>query len=152
MIRRPPRSTRTDTLLSLHDALPISPRRPTSTPASPRYRPAPARRHSLWRSADCRPTAARLSCRSSRGSSALVAIEGPVARDRHPLHPPHRREIVRRRIMLRGAIVPKDDRARAPAESALDFGDGGLGVEMREQSLAFLCRQAFDMARAGGVD
>src|SRR3546814_12568133 len=54
--------------------------------------------------------------------------------------------------MLRGAIVPKDDRARAPTESALDFGDGGLGVEMREQSLAFLCRQAFDMAREGGVD
>src|SRR3546814_8561620 len=109
-------------------------------------------RISGWSSDVCSsdlPTAARLSCRSSRGSSALVAIEGPVARDRHPLHPPHRREIVGRRIMLRGAIVPKDDRARAPTESALDFGDGGLGVEMREQSLAFLCRQAFDMAQIG---
>src|SRR3546814_7064089 len=64
MIRRPPRSTRTDTLLSLHDALPICPCPfPTcrGQPLPDRLDPSLPSRHAPWPNDPCRP--------SSHGSS-----------------------------------------------------------------------------------
>ena len=54
--------------------------------------------------------------------------------------------------MLRGSIVPKGDRSGLPAEAALDFRICCLAIELCEQPVALIARQAVYMAGEGRVD
>lgn len=48
--------------------------------------------------------------------------------------------------MLAGAVVPERDRVGRPDKSALVLGHGKLRVQVREQPVAFLAAQPFDVA------
>src|SRR5262245_26166244 len=70
--------------------------------------------------------------------------ERSIALDRHAVHAPRPRPVVRDRIVLCAAVVPEGDRAGAPAEAALELGQTRVLVQEREQRVALAPRHAVD--------
>src|SRR5581483_2263014 len=84
--------------------------------------------------------------------SCPSSLDRPIADDGDALHHSPLRPVVRRGVVLHGAVVPERERARLPSESALVLRDGGLLAEEPQQRLAVRALEADEMAREAAVD
>src|SRR5260370_12025267 len=81
-----------------------------------------------------------------RASNRAVALDGdPVARAGV-------RPIIPHRVVLDAAVVPERDRVLLPAEAALEQRVGHVLVEIAQDAVAFVARDAIDVAGEALVD
>src|SRR5260370_35398441 len=81
-----------------------------------------------------------------RASNRAVALDGdPVARAGV-------RPIIPHRVVLDAAVVPERDRVRLPAEAALEQRVGHVLVEIAQDAVALVARDAVDVAGEALVD
>src|SRR5262245_49657900 len=91
--------------------------------------------------------------RTRRGSGAIVLrLHGSVTFDRHALPGARVRPIVPQRTVLGAAVVPEGDRARLPAETALEQRVLHMLVQVPQDGVALVDRHAEDARGEAAVD
>src|SRR6476620_1429717 len=86
------------------------------------------------------------------GGGSAAGSHRPVALHRDPVARAGVRPVIPHRVVLNAAIVPERDRVLAPAEAALEQRVGHVLVKIAQDAVAFVARQAVDIARKALVD
>src|SRR5687768_7156557 len=76
----------------------------------------------------------------------------PLALDRHPRARARVRPVVPHRPVLGAAIIPERDRVFGPAEAALEQRVLGVLIEIGEDRIALVARNADDVPREAAID
>src|SRR5256714_12794299 len=89
---------------------------------------------------------------AARRPGMTSPLHRPLALYRHAIARARVRPVVPHRAMLRAAIVPERDRVLAPAEAALEQRVLAVLIEIRENRVALVARNADDVRGEAAID